>query len=425
MGEAAKLAIEGGQPVACESFPPWPYFTPEMIDAATEPLRTGRCNYWSGQFGRLFEERFAQWCGARFAVSLCNGTAALHTALFALGIGPGDEVIVPSYTFVASSMCVAQAGAIPVFADVEPCSHTISPEDIERKISPLTRAIIVVHLYGEVANMDGIREVAQKHNLFVIEDCAQAHGATYHGRKVGTLGDIGAFSFCHTKTFTTGGEGGCVVTDDEDLAWACRGFRDIGSDAKTKEMLRERGERIPYIHSTLGFNYRMTEMQAAIGIEALKILDSWNLANRRRNGEYLINRLKGIPQILRLPTHNEKVQNGFWVFPVILDIDSLTCDIEQFTRALSAEGIPNGPVMWPQSYKQGCYRHRRGFGRLNYPFDAPFARPEATDYENCFCPNAAWVEQRCFYVPTHPTYELRHMKLIADAIEKVISAYAK
>jgi dTDP-4-amino-4,6-dideoxygalactose transaminase len=241
---------------------------------------------------------------------------------------------------------------------------------------------------------------------------------------VGTLGDIGAFSFCQSKTFTTGGEGGCVVTDDEDVAWRCRAFRDHGYDVAQRMKLLELEAKLPYIHNTLGYNFRMTEMQSAIGLEALKILDNWNLANRRRNGEYLISRLSGIPQIVKLPTHGGRIQNGFWLFPIILDIDALACDIKQFGAALTAEGIPNGPVMWPQSYKERCYSEHHGFGRLNYPFKAPYARPEAVDYANVYCPNAAWVEERCFFVPCHPTYELEHMKLIADGIEKVIAAYA-
>ncbi len=424
MGDVSKLAINGGEPITKEPFPPWPYFTPEMIEAAMEPLKTGKCNYWTGSLGMEFEQKFAEWCGAKYGICTSSGTTALHTALGGLGIGPGDEVIVPSYTFIASSMCVCQAGAIPVFADVEPQSHTISAEDIEAKISDQTAGIIVVHLYGEVADMDAINAVAKKHGLFVIEDCAQAHGATYNGKKVGTLGDIGAFSFCQSKTFTTGGEGGCVITDDEDVAWRCRAFRDHGYDVEKRMALLELEATLPYIHNTLGYNFRMTEMQAAIGLEALKILDSWNLARRRRNGEYLIERLKDIPQIIKLPTHNEKIQNGFWLFPIILDIDALSCDIKQFGKALTAEGIPNGPVQWPQSYKEKCYAEHRGFGKLNYPFKAPFARPEAVDYKNCYCPNAAWVEERCFWVPTHPTYEIEHMKLIADGIEKVIEAYA-
>lgn len=425
MSDVSKLAINGGEPITKEPFPPWPYFTPEMIEAATVPLKSGNCNYWTGPLGMEFEQEFAEWCGAKYGIITSSGTTALHTALGGLGIGPGDEVIVPSYTFIASSDSVAQAGAIPVFADVEPQSHVISAEDVEAKISPQTRGVMVVHLYGELVDMDAINAVAKKHNLLVIEDCVQAHGATYKGKKVGTLGDIGAFSFCQGKTFTTGGEGGAVITDDEDVAWTCRAFRDHGYDVETRMTLVEVGAALPYVHNSLGYGFRMTEMQSAIGLEALKIIDSWNMPARRRNGEYLIERLQDIPQVIKLPVHNEEVQNGFWLFPIILDIDALDCDIKQFGEALKAEDIPCGKVMWPQSYKEKCYTEHNGFGPLRYPFEAPYARAEAVDYKNDYCPNAAWIEERCFWVLTHPTYELEHMKLIAEGIEKVIQAYAK
>jgi dTDP-4-amino-4,6-dideoxygalactose transaminase len=424
MGEAAKLAINGGEPINREKFPPWPYFQPEMIEAAMVPLKTGNVNYWTGPLGTEFEQKFAEWCGARFGISTSSGTTALHTALGGLGIGPGDEVIVPSYTFIASSMCVPQAGAIPVFADVSPLSHTISPEDIEAKISPLTRAVIVVHLYGEVCDMDGINAVAKKHGLLVIEDCAQAHGATWGGQKVGTLGDIGAFSFCQSKTFTTAGEGGEVITDDEDVAWACRAFRDHGYAVQERRRLLEMEGKLTYIHTSMGHNFRMTEIQSAVGLEALKLIDTWNLPARRRNGQCLIDRLREHPLVLKLPRHDEFSQNGFWLFPLIVDIDRMTCDIKQVLAALGAEGVPAGSVMWPQSYKEEVYTQHRGFGPLDYPFRAPWVRPEAVDYEHAFCPNAAWVDERCCWVPTHPTFELEHMKLIADGIEKVLDAYS-
>ena len=193
-------------------------FEEETIQAAMEPLRTGKVNYWTGTEGMKFEEEFARYNGVRFGIATSNGTSALHVAVASLGIGPGDEVIVPSYTFIATSFAVCQAGAIPVFADVNKEDHTISPESIEEKITERTKGIIVVHLYGNVCQMDKIMEIAEKHNLKVIEDCAQAIGATFNGKKVGSIGHAGAFSFCQSKTFTTGGEGGCVITDDEDLA---------------------------------------------------------------------------------------------------------------------------------------------------------------------------------------------------------------
>lgn len=422
---AEKLAIDGGTPVSTEKFPPWPWFTDEIIQAAMEPLKTGKVNYWTGELGFKFEQAFADWNGAKFGISTSSGTAALHVALASLGIGPGDEVIVPSYTFIASSFAVCQALAIPVFADVEPQSHTISAEDIERKISDRTKAIVVVHLYGEVCDMDAIKDVARRYNLKVIEDCAQAHGATYKGKKVGTIGDVGAFSFCQSKTFTTGGEGGCVITDDEEVAWNCRSFRDHGYDVAERLRLLELEAKLPYIHNSVGFNFRMTEMQSAIGLKELERLDNWNLANRRRNGEMLLNLLSDCPHIIKLPVHNEERQNGFWMFPIIVDIDAMDRDARALVDAINAEGVPCGPVMWPQCYKEKAYQEKRGFGKLGYPFGDPNARPEAVDYSKTYCPNAAWVEERCFFVPVHPTYEPRHIELIAKAIRKVLTACAK
>jgi len=422
---AEQLAVDGGKPVCSEQFPPWPLFTDEIIQAAMEPLRSGKVNYWTGELGMRFELEFAKWNGAKFGISTSNGTSALHVALAGLGIGPGDEVIVPSYTFIATSFAVCQAGAVPVFADVEKLGHTILASDIEAKISEKTRAIIVVHLYGEVCDMGAVMDVAKRHSLFVVEDCAQAHGATYNGRKVGTIGDVGAFSFCQSKTFTTGGEGGCVITDDEDVAWNCRSFRDHGYDVAERLRLLELEAKLPYIHNCVGFNYRLTEMQSAIGLKELERLDNWNLKNRRRNGEMLLSALNDYPQIKRLPIHTSERGNGFWLFPIVLDTDALSTDLKGVITALAAEGIPCGPVLWPQCYKENAYQKKRGFGKLGYPFGDPNARPQAVDYSKVFCPNAAEVETKCFFVPVHPTYEERHIEMAASAILKVLEAYAK
>ena len=193
--------------------------------------------------------------------------------LAALGIGPGDEVIVPSYTFIATSFAVVQAGAIPRFADVNLDDHCISLESAEKLITPRTKAIIPVHLYGNVCDMDPLMAFANKHNLKVIEDNAQAFGGSYKGRKTGTLGHIAACSFCQNKTFTTGGEGGMVTTDDEDLAWEARSFRDHGYNVKERLNLLALEQKLSYIHNRVGWNYRMTEMQSAIGLAELQRMD--------------------------------------------------------------------------------------------------------------------------------------------------------
>jgi len=420
-----KLAIDGGAPVCSEQFPPWPYFTEEMIQAAMEPLRTGKVNYWTGSIGMEFERKFAQWVGCDFGISTSNGTSALHTALAGLGVGPGDEVITPSYTFIASSFCILQAGAVPVFADVEKETHTISPASIESLITPRTKAIIAVHLYGCICDMDAIMNLADKYGLFVVEDCAQAHGGSYKGKKVGSIGHCNAFSFCQSKHFTTGGEGGCTVTDDEKVAWICRSFRDHGYDVSERLRLLEMEAKLPYIHNMWGYNYRMTEMQSAIGIEALKILDNWNLANRWRNAKILNDALKDEPYIWRLPIDTEERRNAYWLYPIILDTDHLSVSGRDFYAAVAAEGVPAGPVLWPQCYKEKAYQRHSGPTHLQYPFRDPNTRPEAVNYTHVHCENAAWAEERTFFTCVHPTYEPEHMEMVVEAIKKVGRAYSK
>jgi len=421
-----RLAIEGGEPTISEPLPPWPWFTEEIIQAAMEPLRSGRVNYWTGELGMKFEESFARWNGSKYCITTTSGTSALHTAVASLGIGPGDEVIVPSYTFIATSFCVVQAGAIPVFADVRRNDHCIDPEDIERKITDRTAAIIPVHLYGNVCEMDEILEVAEKHDLKVIEDCAEAHGATYKGKKVGTLGDVGCFSFCQNKTFTTGGEGGAVTTDDEDLAWRCRSFRDHGYDVEKRLSLLEAEGTLPYIHVRVGFNYRMTEMQSAIGLKELERIDTWNLPRRRRNGEILLEELRDREEILYLPIHNKEKHNGFYVFPIVLNLERLTADKKTILEALKAEGLPVWREFWPQCYKERAFTEHNGFGRYKFPFESKeYTDPNSVRYEKVHCPNAAWLEERTFIVHCYPTLEEEHMRLIADGIKKVLRHYSK
>lgn len=422
---ADTLAIDGGTPINSDPWPPWPYFTEEMIQAAMEPLRTGKCNYWTGKLGMEFEQKFADWVGCKYGISTTNGTSALHVALAGLGIGPGDEVITPSYTFIASSFCILQAGAVPVFADVEVDTHTIDPASIEANLSSRTKAIIAVHLYGCMCDMDPIMDLARKHGLVVIEDCAQAHGGVYKGKKAGAIGHCNAFSFCQSKHFTTGGEGGCTVTDDEDVAWRCRSFRDHGYDVSERLRLLELEAKLPYIHNTWGFNYRMTEMQSAIGLEALKILDDWNLANRRRNAKILDEALQDEPYIWRLPLDTPERQNAYWLYPIILDTHRLTVDGRQFYKAVEAEGVPAGPVLWPQCYSERVYQEHNGPTHMRYPFRDPNTRPEAVNYVKTHCETAAWVEERTFFTCVHPTYEPDHMEKIAEAIKKVGRVYGK
>jgi len=257
-------------------FSPWPSFTPEEADAVHRVVMSNKVNYWTGTETREFEKEFATWSGTEYAIALANGTLALDVALKALGIGPGDEVVVTPSTFIASISCVVNAGATPVFADVEADSGNISARTIESVLSPRTKAVICVHLAGWPCDMDPIMALAKLHGLKVIEDCAQAHGARYKGRPVGGFGHVGAWSFCQDKIMTTGGEGGMVTTNDEDLWRAMWAFKDHG---KSYEAVYERKHApgFRWLHESFGTNWRMLEMQAVIGRIQLARMADWTV----------------------------------------------------------------------------------------------------------------------------------------------------
>ncbi|CAG34757.1 DegT/DnrJ/EryC1/StrS family aminotransferase [Desulfotalea psychrophila] len=261
------------------SFSPWPSFSQEEADAVSRVLLSNKVNYWTGQECRLFEQEFARWAGCSHAVALGNGTLALDLALKALGIGKGDEVITTSRTFLATASSIVTAGAVPVFADLDRNSQNICAETIELHITKKTKAIIVVHLAGMPAEMDAIMELAKAHSLYVVEDCAQAHGARYKGRSVGTIGHIGAWSFCQDKIMSTGGEGGMVTTNDRELWSKMWSYKDHG---KSYEAVYEK-EHPPgfrWLHESFGTNWRMTEMQATIGRIQLHRMEQWTAARR-------------------------------------------------------------------------------------------------------------------------------------------------
>jgi dTDP-4-amino-4,6-dideoxygalactose transaminase len=264
-------------------FAPWPSFTEEEADAVRDVILSNRVNYWTGTECREFETEFAAWCGTRHAVALANGTLALDVALHALGIGKGDEVVVTPRTFIASVSCVVNAGATPVFADVDPESGNVSAATIERVLTPRTRAVICVHLAGWPCDMDPIMELAARHGLKVIEDCAQAHGARYRGRSVGSIGHVGAWSFCQDKIMTTGGEGGMVTTNDPVLWRSMWSYKDHG---KSFEAVYERQHPAGFrwLHDGFGTNFRMLEVQAAIGRIQLRRMRAWT-ARRTANAE--------------------------------------------------------------------------------------------------------------------------------------------
>ncbi len=428
MAEAVKekLAIEGGPKAVRNQLVGWPNINEEAIQAVVDVLRSGKINYWTGKRGMEFEKRFAEWQGSKYAISVATGTAALQTAMSVLGIGPGDEVIVPSYTFIATSFSVVQAGAVPRFADVNLDDHCISVESAEKLVTERTKAIMPVHLYGNVCDMDEIWAFAKKHGIYVIEDNAEAFGGEYKGKKTGTLSVIAGCSFCQNKTFTTGGEGGMVTTDDEELAWQARSFRDHGYDVKERMNLLALEQKLPYIHNMVGFNYRMTEMQSAIGLAELDRIDTWNMPARRRNAEILISRLHETPLIKFFPVDTPERRNGWYVMAFSLDLENMNCDIQEFAKAAAAEGAPVWKVFWPQCHTEKAFQEHRAFGDSGFPFESKeYADPKSVDYSNVEVPNAKWHEKHTFTCFGYPTFTADDMHQIADALLKVINHYAK
>lgn len=421
-----KLALNGGPKAVTNTLKGWPSFDEKAIKSVEEVLRSGKVNYWTGKKGMEFEKRFAEWQGSKYAISVATGTAALHVGLTALGIGPGDEVIVPSYTFIASSFSVVQAGAIPRFADVNIDDHCISVESAEKLVNERTKAIMVVHLYGNICDMDKINAFAKKHNLYVIEDNAQAYGGSYKGVKTGALGDIAACSFCQNKTFTTGGEGGMVTTDNEELAWISRSFRDHGYDVKQRLSLLELEQKLPYIHNMVGWNYRMTEMQSAIGLAELDRIDDWNMPTRRRNALTIIDAIKDLPQVLHKPIDTEERKNGWYTMAFSLDIENMTCNIQEFAEAVVAEGAPVWKVFWPQCHTEGAFQKHNAFGKSGFPFKSKeYTTPSSVDYTNVDVPNAKWHEDHTFTCFAFPTFTKEDCEQIGSALRKVILAYSK
>lgn len=291
----------------------------------------------SGKFVDAFEQGFAAFCGASHAVAIVNGTAALHVALLSLGIGPGDEVIVPDLTYIASANAVTYCGAQPVFADVDPVTWTLNPQDVERKLSFRTKAIMPVHLYGHPVEMDPILDLAKAHNLYVVEDAAEAHGAEYKGRRVGTLGDLGVFSFYGNKIITTG-EGGMIVTNNSELANKSRLLKGQGMDPQHR-----------YWFPIIGYNYRMTNMQAAIGLAQLERIE-W-LIERRREVAGWYDAALGSLSILK-PVEADWAKNSYWLYSICVN-EEIERDL--LLKHLLERGVETRPFFYPM-HKMPPYR---------------------------------------------------------------------
>ena len=320
-------------------FSPWPSFTEEEADAARDVILSNKVNYWTGQETRSFEKEFAEWAGTDYAVALANGTVALDLALKALAIGAGDEVIVTPRTFLASVSSIVNAGAIPVFADVDLDSQNFSAQTIQAVLTPRTKALICVHLAGWPCDMDPIMALANEYGLKVIEDCAQAHGPHYKGRPVGSIGQIGAWSFCQDKIMTTGGEGGMVTTNDRQLWADMWAYKDHG---KSWEAVYER-EHAPgfrWLHESFGTNWRMLEVQAVIGRIQLRRMQDWHRA-RLSNAQAIWKVAQQLPA-LRVPVLPDDAVHAAYKCYVFVRPHCLKSDWsrDRILNEIAARGVP-------------------------------------------------------------------------------------
>lgn len=395
-----QLAIDGGAPLRKDPFAPWPSFSQEEIASATRVLKSGKVNYWTGDEGRQLEAEFAAFTGVKHAVALANGTVALELALQALGISSGDEVITTSRTFIASASCAVMRGATPVMADVDRNSQNVTADTIRAVLTPRTRAIVAVHLAGWPCDMDPILDLAREHKVRVVEDCAQAHGATYKGRPVGSMGDVNAFSFCQDKIMTTGGEGGMLTTNDPELwsrAWA---FKDHG---KSYEAVYQQAHPPGYrwLHESFGTNWRLTEMQSAIGRVQLRDLGE-SVRRRRELAGILTERFSKLPA-LRVTVPPDHSAHSYYKYHVFLRPEYLREDWhrQRIVDAVNAEGVP-------------CFVGSCSEIYLERAFPAELRPPQRL-------PIAKDLGETALMFLVHPTLTERDMNDTADAVEKVLT----
>lgn len=408
MGDSSaskKGEVKAGMPIRLHPFAPWPVFGQDEIDAASRVLVSGKVNYWTGKECQAFEREFADYLGRRHAVSLANGTVALELALFALDIGPGDEVVVPSRTFIATASCVVARGATPVVADVDLDSGNLTAATVRAVLSPRTKAVIPVHLGGWPCDMDALQALADEYGFHIIEDCAQAHGARYKGRPAGSFGVCAAFSFCQDKIMTTGGEGGLLVMDDEALWKRAWEYKDHGKswDAVHRQ---EHPPGFRWLHESFGTNWRMTEMQAAIGRRQLAKLDAWS-EQRRRNAEVLTAGMTGLHG-LRVPRPEHGLDHANYKFYAFVEPAALNPGWDQLRviEAINAEGIPCMAGSCSEIYRERAFVDRGLAPAAPLPFAAELSRTSLM-----------------FLV--HPTLNVDDMKDAVAAVTKVMKVAAR
>ena len=380
---------------------PWPSFTQEEVDAVSKVILSNKVNYWTGQECREFEREFAEFTQTRYAVALSNGTVALDVALKALEIGNGDDVIVTSRTFLASASSIVTAGANPIFADVELDSQNISRHTIEAVLTPNTKAIICVHLAGLMCDMDPIMDLAQEKGLYVIEDCAQAHGAMYKGRSAGSIGHIGAWSFCQDKIMTTGGEGGMVTTNDEELWSKMWSYKDHGKDFDSVYN-KQHPPGFRWVHDSFGTNWRMMEIQAVIGRIQLKRMPEWK-QKRNKNMDRILSTFEGTPYFTVFKPSSDYVHAAYKCY-VQVNVDKLPANWsrDRIMQVINEQGIP-------------CYSGSCSEIYLEKAFDNTPWRPKVR------LPNAKKLGENSLMFLVHPTLSDESLEKTCSAIKYVIA----
>ena len=397
------LAINGGEKTCTNDWPTWPIWDDREREGLMAVLESGK--WWYGERVKEFEAAYAEFQGAKFGVTASSGTTALEAALLALGIGAGDEVIVPPYTFVATASAVLRVNAIPIFADIQPHTLCIDPDDVERKITPRTKAILPVHLAGYVSDMDRLNDIGRAHNLFVVEDACHSWGSQWKGKGTGAIGTCGVFSFQASKNITSA-EGGIMLTDDEEVADQCRSFTNVG---------RRKGGAW-YQHFLLGSNLRLTEFQAALLLAQLSRLEAHTL-KRQANADILIEGLRGVPGIMPIENDPRITRRGYHMFCFRLDLNTLGVTRERFLDALNAEGVPCVPGYNTPLYKMPLFQ-RKYEGPDGCPVTCPYYG-EPVDYTQVSCPVC---EQIC-----QDTCWIFHSALLADedAMFGIVAAVRK
>ena len=382
------------------NIPPWPNYSTAEAGIAQRVLLSNKVNYWTGKEAREFECEFSEYFQASYAIALANGTVALDLALKALNIGVGDEVVVTPRSFIASASAVVNCGAKAVFADVDRVSQNITAETVSQVLSPKTRAIICVHLAGWPCDMNDIVSLAETRGIAVIEDCAQAHGARYRGRSVGGFGHVGAWSFCQDKIMTTAGEGGMVTTNDQSLHDFMWSFKDHGKDYK-KAHTPSTSTNFRYIHDSIGTNWRLTEIQAAIGRYQLTKLPEWS-ASRKRNGQILNEALSGVKglRIPSVPDHSEHAYYKYYFFvePQVL---SASWDRDRVVAEVHALGTPCFTGSCPEIYREKAFTDLYG--------------------ETELLPIAAELGATSVMINVHPGVEEVHLNKYVQDIASVMS----